>query len=71
VIFGNLLYGLPWTIPKTLLVVWSSLDISKNNYLISKPNYFIPFLISIFICANVEKKVMSTINSKYYVKISW
>jgi hypothetical protein len=44
-------YDHPWTFPKTTT---------------SKPNYFINFLISIFMCANVEKK--SNVNNKFKIQ---
>jgi hypothetical protein len=47
--FKNRLYGPPWRISKAFPIIWSSLDNykdnSKNNYFISKSNYFISFLI--------------------------
>jgi hypothetical protein len=58
VIFWNLLYGLPWWIPKTFPIMWLSPNIfkhnSKTNYLIPKfnhLNYFLifPFLLTISI----------------------
>jgi hypothetical protein len=47
--FKNRLYGPPWRISKAFPIIWSSLDNykdnSKNNYFISKSNYFIVFLV--------------------------
>jgi hypothetical protein len=36
--FLNISYGPPWTISKTIPIIWSSLDISKEN---SKGSYLI------------------------------
>ncbi len=45
-IFHNLSYGCPWTIDFAKLFVWSYLDNARDNWLISRPNYFIFFLIT-------------------------
>lgn len=51
VIFWNL-YDFMWKIPKRILTIWLSLDIfkddCKDNYLISKPNYFHFIIIPLF-----------------------
>jgi hypothetical protein len=49
VIFWNLSYDPPWTIPKTFPIIWSFLGICKNNYIISKFNYLIFVLLNYLI----------------------
>ncbi len=45
----NLSYCRPWTIPNKIPIIWSFLNIyknnSKNDYFISKLNYYNSFLI--------------------------